>query len=44
MVSFLYWDITGSVPFDLAVSVVAFFAISGYIVKTIRSLIFGRTW
>ena len=44
MWEFLYWDITGSVPFDLSISVISFFAINGYIIKVIRSLIFGRIW
>jgi len=44
MFDFVYWDITGSVPFDLAFSVISFFAISGYIIKIIRSAIFGRVW
>jgi len=44
MFEFLYWDITGSVPFDLAISVISFFSINGYIIKVIRGLILGRTW
>lgn len=44
MYNFFYWDITGSVPFDLAISVIGFFAINGYIIKAIRSLIFSRSW
>ena len=44
MIEFLYWDITGSVPFDLAISVVGFFAINGYVIKAIRSLLFNRAW
>lgn len=44
MISFLYWDITGSVPFDLAISVISFFALNGYIVKTVRSMLLGRKW
>jgi len=42
--SFVYWDITGSVPFDLAFSVIGFFAISGYIIKAIRGIIFNRMY
>lgn len=44
MFEFLYWDITGSVPFDLAMSVIGWSAINGYIFKALRSVIFGRSW
>ena len=44
MFSFLYWDITGSVPFDLAFSIIGWSAINGYIIKAIRSYIIGRAW
>jgi len=44
MFEWIYWDITGSTPFDLVFSLVSFFAINGYIIKTIRSLLFGRRW
>ena len=44
MISFVYWDITGSVPFDLAFSVISFFALSGFIIKIIRGIVLGRKW
>jgi len=44
MYEWIYWDITGSVPFDLVFSLVSFFAINGYIIKAIRSFLFGRNW
>jgi len=44
MYDFLYWDITGSVPFDLVFSLISWGAINGYIIKAIRSILFGRTW
>ena len=44
MFEFMYWDMTGSVPFDLAFSVIGFFAINGYIIKAIRGIVFGRSW
>ena len=44
MFDFLYWNITGSVPFDLAFSVIGFFSINGYIIKAIRGIIFNRSW
>jgi len=44
MFEFMYWDMTGSVPFDLAFSVIGFFAINGYIIKAIRGIIFSRSW
>jgi len=44
MFNFFYMNITGSVPFDLAFSTIAFFALNGFIIKTVRGLIFGRNW
>jgi len=44
MYEFKYLEITGSVPFDLAFSLISFFAVSGYIIKLIRGIILGRVW
>lgn len=44
MFEFIYWDITGSIPFDLAFSVISFFAISGFIFKSVIGLLVGRKW
>lgn len=44
MYEFIYWDVTGSIPFDLALSVVAFFAISGFIIKSVIGILVGRKW
>ena len=44
MISFQLWEITGSLPFDLAFSLVSYFALAGMIIKTIKSVIYGRVW
>jgi len=44
MIEFVYMELTGSIPFDLAFSIISFFAISGYIIKVIRGIILGRVW
>jgi len=44
MYDWIYWDITGSVPFDLPLSLISFFAINGFIIKIIRGMILGRVW
>lgn len=44
MYEFIYWDITGSIPFDLAFSVISFFGISGFIIKSVIGLLVGRKW
>lgn len=44
MINFVYMDITGSVPFDLAWSVITFFSLLGYAYKAVRGIIQGRAW
>jgi len=44
MLEFVYVELTDSTPFDLAFSVITFFAINGYIIKALRNIIFNRIW
>jgi len=44
MISFSYFDITGSVPFDLPFSVITFFALAGFAFKSLLSIIYNRRW
>jgi hypothetical protein len=44
MYDFFYWELTGSVPFDLPWSVISWLAISGWAFKLLMGVIYGRRW
>jgi hypothetical protein len=44
MIDFIYFEVTGSIPFDLPFSVITFFALAGFAVKAVRGMILGRMW